>query len=86
MMMYKPQPVKKPTNFKTLPLGLPLAAAAVGTVAALAFGKRYHVIFGVVWLALSMLHGIQHAGKLKRDAAALRPAQRRPMLPRRYVK
>ena len=37
MMMYKPQPVKKPTNFKTLPLGLPLAAAAVGTVAALAF-------------------------------------------------
>lgn len=82
MMMYKPQPVKKPTNFKTLPL----AAAAVGTVAALAFGKRYHVIFGVAWLALSMLHGIQHAGKLKRDAAALRPAQRRPMLPRRYVK
>ena len=29
MMMYKPQPIKKPTNFKTLPLGLPLAVAAV---------------------------------------------------------
>lgn len=86
MMMYKAQPVKKPTNFKTLPLGLPLAAAAVGTVAALAFGKRYHVIFGIAWLALSVLHGIQHAGKMKRDTAALLPAQQRPALPRYHAR
>lgn len=86
MMMYKPQPIKKPTNFKTLPLGLPLAVAAVGTVAALAFGKRYHVIFGAAWLALSVLHGIQHVGKMKRDASALFPAQQRPALPGRRAR
>ena len=76
MMTRSIQPAtRKFVKSKPLPLGLPLAAAAVGTVASLYFGKKYHVVFGIAWLALSVLHGIQHAGKMKHDAKSLAAVQ-----------
>ena len=59
----------KPTmqEFRKIPLGLPLSAAAIGTVATLWYGKNLHAGFGIAWLALSLLHGVQHAGKMKLD-------------------
>lgn len=59
--------------FKKFPLGLPLAALAVGTTASLLGDKRLHVGFGVAWLTVSLLHGAQHFGKLKKDASRLMP-------------
>ena len=67
-----------PKKFLTFPLSLPMTAAAVGTVATLWCGKRYHVAFGIAWIALSVLHGIQHAGKMKRDAGCLFPRAETP--------
>lgn len=54
----------------TLSLGVPLTVASVGTlVTLLTDNKRLHVGFGIAWTALSLLHGWQHAGKMKRDLA-----------------
>jgi len=53
---------------RTLPLGVPLAIASVGTVATLFTGnKQLHTAFGVAWAALSLLHGWQHAQKMQHD-------------------
>jgi len=58
-------------ELKTLPLGLPLTVASVGTIATLWAGKNLHAGFGVAWAALSFLHGWQHHKKMKADAKRL---------------
>ena len=55
-------------SFKRLPLGLPLTVSGIATIATIFTGKKLHVAFGAVWGLLSILHGLQHAGKLKHDA------------------
>lgn len=56
------------TKPKLVPLGIPLAVSAVGTVLSLAGGKTAHKVFGTAWLALSLWHCWQHRRKLKQDA------------------
>ena len=72
-------------NFRTFPFNLPMTVAAVGTVATIWCGKRYHIAFGIAWLALSLLHGVQHAGKMKRDASRILPHASNPSLQRAHL-
>lgn len=52
-------------------LGLPLAAAAVGTVVTLFVpAKRLHIVCGTAWAALSLVHAYQYRRKLADDLAA----------------
>lgn len=53
---------------KKMPLGLPLTVSGLATIATIFAGKKAHIAFGAVWGVLSILHGLQHAGKLKHDA------------------
>lgn len=56
---------------RTLPLGVPLALASAGTLATLfTDNKKLHIACGIAWTALSLLHGWQHAGKMKKDLAS----------------
>lgn len=55
-------------SFKRLPLGLPLTVSGLATIATIFAGKKAHIAFGAVWGVLSILHALQHAGKLKHDA------------------
>ena len=49
-------------------LGLPLVAAAVGTVVTLFVpAKRLHIICGTAWAALSLVHAWQYRKKLAKD-------------------
>lgn len=57
-------------TFKQLPLGLPLTASGIATIATIFANKKVHIACGAVWGVLSILHGLQHAGKLKHDAEA----------------
>ena len=57
-------------SFQKLPLGLPLTASGIATIATIFAGKKIHTACGAVWGVLSILHGLQHAGKLKHDAEA----------------
>ncbi len=57
-------------SFKRLPLGLPLTVSGIATIATIFTGKKLHVAFGAVWGLLSILHGLQHAGKLEHDVKA----------------
>jgi hypothetical protein len=58
-------------ELKTLPLGLPLTVASVGTIATLGAGKNLHAGFGIAWAALTFLHGWQHHKKMQADACKL---------------
>ena len=58
-------------SFKQLPLGLPLTVSGIATIATIFTGKKLHVAFGAFWGLLSILHGLQHAGKLEHDAKEL---------------
>lgn len=52
-------------------LGLPLAAAAVGTVVTLFVpAKRLHILCGTAWAALSLVHAYQYRKKLAHDLTA----------------
>ena len=52
-------------------LGLPLAAAAVGTVVTLFVpAKRLHIVCGTAWAALSLVHAWQYRRKLAQDLTA----------------
>ena len=53
---------------KKMPLGLPLTVSGLATIATIFAGKKAHIAFGAFWGLLSILHGLQHAGKLKHDA------------------
>ena len=53
---------------KKMPLGLPLTVSGLATIATIFAGKKAHIAFGAVWSVLSILHALQHAGKLKHDA------------------
>lgn len=55
-------------SFKRLPLGLPLTVSGLATIATIFADKKAHIAFGAFWGLLSILHGLQHAGKLKHDA------------------
>lgn len=57
-------------SFQKLPLGLPLTASGIATIATIFAGKKVHIACGAIWGVLSILHGLQHAGKLKHDAEA----------------
>ena len=57
-------------SFQKLPLGLPLTASGIATIATIFAGKKIHTACGAVWGVLSILPGLQHAGTLKRDAEA----------------
>ena len=59
-------------GFCKVPLGLPLTLTAIGTVVALWTGKNAHAGFGMAWMALSVLHGCQHCGKLRHDMCGLK--------------
>ena len=61
------------TDIKNVPLSLPLTGALIGTVATLFVGKKWHAGFGILWSLLSLWHGLQHAGKMQKDAAHLWP-------------
>lgn len=52
---------------KQFPFGVPLTLSGVATVATMFANKRLHVACGVVWGVLSILHAIQHRGKIKAD-------------------
>ena len=58
-------------SFKRLPLGLPLTVSGLATIATSFAGKKAHIAFGAFWGLLSILHGLQHAGKLEHDAKEL---------------
>ena len=58
-------------SFKRLPLGLPLTVSGLATIATIFAGKKAHIAFGAFWGLLSILHGLQHAGKLEHDAKEL---------------
>ena len=58
-------------KFKSLPLGLPLTLASVGTVATLVAGKRFHAGFGALWTVLSLWHGWQHRKKMQADVCRI---------------
>lgn len=58
-------------SFKRLPLGLPLTVSGLATIATSFAGKKAHIAFGAFWDLLSILHGLQHAGKLEHDAKEL---------------
>ena len=58
-------------SFKRLPLGLPLTVSGLATIATIFVGKKAHIAFGAFWGLLSILHGLQHAGKLEHDAKEL---------------
>ena len=58
-------------KFNRLPLGLPLTVSGLATIATIFAGKKVHIACGAVWGALSILHGLQHAGKMKRDVETL---------------
>ena len=58
-------------NWKDIPLGIPMALASFGTIAALAANKRLHAGFGILWVGLSLWHGVQHCKKIKKDAQGL---------------
>ena len=52
-------------------LGLPLAAAAAGTVVTLFVpAKRLHIVCGTAWAALSLVHAWQYRRRLAQDLAA----------------
>ena len=54
-------------KLKSLPLGLPMTLASVGTLVTLFAGKRLHPGFGAVWTALSVWHAWQHRKKMQAD-------------------
>ena len=56
---------------KKIPLGLPLTVSGLATIATIFAGKKAHIAFGAFWGLLSILHGLQHAGKLEHDAKEL---------------
>lgn len=58
-------------KFKRLPLGLPLTVSGLATIATIFAGKKVHIACGAVWGALSILHGLQHAGKMKHDVTSI---------------
>ena len=58
-------------SFKRLPLGLPLTVSGLATIATIFADKKAHIAFGAFWGLLSILHGLQHAGKLEHDAKEL---------------
>ena len=58
-------------TLKSVPLGLPMTIASLGTVATLFAGKRLHAGFGAAWAVLSLWHGWQHRGKMQKDALHL---------------
>lgn len=58
-------------SFKRLPLGLPLTVSGLATIATIFAGQKAHIAFGAFWGLLSILHGLQHAGKLEHDAKEL---------------
>lgn len=64
-------------EMKRIPLGIPLTVASLGTLASLVCGKKWHVGFGAAWTILSLLHGLQHFGKMKKDARSLFPVGKR---------
>lgn len=49
-------------SFQKLPLGLPLTASGIATIATIFAGKKIHTACGAVWGVISILHGLQHAG------------------------
>ena len=54
-----------------IPLGLPLAAAAAGTVVTLFVpAKRLHIACGAAWAALSLVHAWQYRRRLAQDLVA----------------
>ncbi|MBR2215153.1 MAG: hypothetical protein IJ849_05275 [Selenomonadaceae bacterium] len=63
--------MQKAVTPKKASLGLPLTLAAVGTVAGLFLGKRWHVACGIALAGLSVWHGWQHRQKMARDAKNL---------------
>ena len=58
-------------NWKDIPLGIPMTLASFGTIAALAANKQLHAGFGILWVGLSIWHGLQHCKKIKMDAKRL---------------
>lgn len=58
-------------TLKKIPLGLPLTVSGLATIATIFAGKKAHIAFGAFWSLLSILHGLQHAGKLEHDAKEL---------------
>ena len=58
-------------TLKKIPLGLPLTVSGLATIATIFAGKKAHIAFGAFWGLLSILHGLQHAGKLEHDAKEL---------------
>jgi len=56
-------------TLRRLPLGVPLAIAAIGTIATIKADTRLHIGFGMAWAALSALHCWQHTPKMKNDLA-----------------
>ena len=56
---------------KKIPLGLPLTVSGLATIATIFADKKAHIAFGAFWGLLSILHGLQHAGKLEHDAKEL---------------
>lgn len=58
-------------TLKKIPLGLPLTVSGLATIATSFAGKKAHIAFGAFWGLLSILHGLQHAGKLEHDAKEL---------------
>lgn len=54
-------------KLRSLPLGLPLTVAAIGTIATIKADMRLHIGFGIAWAALSALHAWQHMGRMERD-------------------
>ena len=58
-------------TLKKIPLGLPLTVSGLATIATIFADKKAHIAFGAFWGLLSILHGLQHAGKLEHDAKEL---------------
>ena len=56
---------------KKIPLGLPLTVSGLATIATIFADKKAHIAFGAFWGLLSILHGLQHAGKLEHYAKEL---------------
>lgn len=74
-------------NWKDIPLGIPMALASCGTIVALAANKQLHAGFGILWVGLSIWHGLQHCKKIKKDVKELNaiklcsPKSREPVSP-----
>lgn len=58
-------------DLKNVPLGIPMVFASLGTIGALAVSKQLHAELGILWVGLSIWHGMQHCKKMKKDANGL---------------